>query len=121
VRDDLFMRPAVIYDGECDFCISCVNWLKRRLEIEALANQEINPEEFGVSKSQCEKSVVVIDEQTYFGAGAVAFLLNRSGYKFLSNLIILSGPVGRFGYSYVAAHRNGMLVKLLHLIIKKTT
>ena len=114
------MTTTVIYDGECDFCISCVKWVKARAEINALTNQSINPTEYGITKAQCEKSVVVIADRTYFAAKAVALLLNLCGYKFLDLTLRLSGPIGEFGYRYMAAHRNGLLVRILHWIIKKS-
>jgi predicted DCC family thiol-disulfide oxidoreductase YuxK len=117
--DDYAMATTVIYDGECDFCISCVEWVKARTEIIAFAHQKINPADYGVTKAQCEKSVVVIADRTYFAAKAVAFLLKLSGHKFLSLTLRLSGPIGELGYSYVAAHRSGFLVRILHWIIKK--
>ncbi|MFM8621599.1 MAG: thiol-disulfide oxidoreductase DCC family protein [Candidatus Nanopelagicaceae bacterium] len=115
------MATTVIYDGECDFCISCVEWVKARVEINALSNQSIDPDEYGVTKAQCEKSVVVIADRTYFAAKAVAFLLNQSGHKFLALILRLLGPIGAFGYRYVATHRNGLLVRILHWIIKQSS
>ena len=112
------MHTTVIYDGECDFCVSCVEWVKARTEINAYANQSINPAEFGVTKAQCEISVVVIADRTYFAAKAVALLLKESGHKYLALALRLSGPIGEFGYRYVAAHRNGFLVRTLHWLIR---
>ena len=115
------MQPKVIYDGQCDFCIACVAWIQNRIEIEAFANQDIEPADFGVTREQCEKSVVVIADSTYFGADAVAFLLKHSGNSLFSRIIKLSGPLGKVGYRYVANHRDGALVRILHWIIKKST
>ena len=117
LRDDYSMT-TVIYDGECDFCLSCVEWVKARTNINALPSQSINPADFGITKAQCEKSVVVISDQTYFEAAAVGVLLNQSGHKFLARALLASGPIGNFGYRYVAGHRNGLLVKILHQLIK---
>lgn len=113
------MATTVIYDGECNFCISCVEWVKARTEINAYANQSINPEKYGLTKEQCEKSVVVIADHTYFAAKAVALLLKKSGHKYLALTLRLSGPIGEMGYRYVSAHRNGLIVKLLHQLINK--
>ena len=115
------MQPTVIYDGQCDFCIACVAWIQNRIEIEALANQDIEPADFGVTREECEKSVVVIADQTYSGADAVAYLLKQSGNSLTSRIIKLSGPFGKVGYRYVAKHRDGALVRILHWIIKKST
>ena len=113
------MVTTVIYDGKCDFCKSCVDWVKARTEISAIPNQSIEPSEYGITRDDCEKSVVVITEKTYFAAKAVAILLKQSGHKFLASALIYSGPVGELGYKYVANHRDGILVKILHWLIKK--
>lgn len=114
------MQPKVIYDGQCDFCIACVAWIQNRIEIEALANQDIEPADFGVTREECEKSVVVIADRIYFGADAVAYLLKQSGNSVFSKMIQLSGSIGQAGYKYVANHRDGALVRILHWFIKKT-
>ena len=114
------MKHTIIYDGECDFCRTCVDWVKARSEINAVANQEINPAEFGITREQCEKSVVVVADKTYFAARAVAVILDKSGHKVLAKLLRLSGKLGEVGYKYVAEHRNGLLVAALHWVIKLT-
>ena len=114
------MKYTVIYDGECDFCRTCVDWVKARAEINAIANQKINPAEFGITREQCEKSVVVVADKTYFAARAVAVILDKSGHKVLAKLLKLSGKLGEVGYKYVAEHRNGLLVAALHWVIKRT-
>ena len=115
------MKYIVIYDGECDFCKSCVTWVKARAEIEALPNQSIDPSTYGVTREQCEKPVVVITDQIFFSAKAIAKLLKLCGYPFLAKLLKITGPVGEWGYKYVASHRDGLLVRILHYLIKKTT
>ena len=113
------MVTTVIYDGTCDFCKSCVEWVKARTKISAIPNQSIEPTEYGITREQCEKSVVVIADKTYFAAKAVAILFKQTGHKFLASVLIFSGPVGELGYKYVANHRDGILVKILHWLIKK--
>ena len=108
----------MIFDGQCAFCRSCVEWVKNRYQINALANQEIDPAMYGVTREQCDKSVVVIDSQTYFGASAVAFLLAKTGHPVMGKLLRASGPIGESGYRYVANHRDGRLVALIHRIVK---
>lgn len=114
------MKYLVIYDGTCDFCHSCVTWVNARTEITAIPNQEIDPTEFGITREQCESSVVVIADKTYFAAKAVAVLLDKSGHKTLAKLLTASGKLGEVGYRYVAEHRNGLLVAALHWVIKKS-
>lgn len=115
------MKCIVIYDGECGFCKSCVAWVKARTEIEAIANQSIDPAKYGVTREQCEESVVVITNQTYFSAEAIAELLKLCNHNLMAKLITCSGRLGLIVYKYVAKHRNGLLVKFLRYLIKKTT
>ena len=115
------MKCIVIYDGECGFCKSCVAWVKARREIEAIPNQIIDPAAYSITREQCEKSVVVITDRTYFSAKAIAELLVLCGNPYLAKFLKLSGPIGEWGYKYVAKHRDGLLVRILHYLIKKTT
>ena len=94
--------------------------MKNRYQIVALAYQEIDLAKFGITREQCNKSVVVIDSQTYFGASAIALLLARTGHPFMAKLLRTSGSIGEFCYRYVASHRDGRLVALLHWIVKST-
>ena len=114
------MVTTVIYDGTCDFCKSCVEWVQARTEIQVIPNQSIEPSEYGITRADCDKSVVVITEKTYFAAKAVAILLKQTDHGFLASALIFSGPVGELGYKYIASHRNGALVKILHWVIKKS-
>lgn len=111
---------TVIYDGECDFCKSCIAWVAKRVQINAVPNQTVNEEIYGVSRAQLEKSVCVMTDRTYFGAAAVSVILNIAGHPILSKLLKASGPVGEWGYKYVAAHRDGLIVKFLHWLIKRS-
>ena len=112
--------PVVIYDGKCGFCFDCVQWVKRQTEVVAVASQEINPADYGVTREQCEKSVVVINGgQIYFAAAAVAFLLGKCGHWLGAWLLRVSGGVGEAGYRYVASHRSGLLVRILHWYVKR--
>jgi predicted DCC family thiol-disulfide oxidoreductase YuxK len=113
-------KTLVIYDGECEFCKSCATWISMRIEIDALSNQSIEPQKYGITREQCEKSVVVIDNGVYLEAKAIAHLLEKSGHNFLANLIRSAGPIGTLGYRYVASNRDGRLVAFLHWIIRKT-
>ena len=112
--------PVVIYDGNCGFCFDCVQWVRRQAEVVAVASQSINPADYGVTREQCEKSVVVINGgQIYFGAAAVAVLLSECGHRLGAWLLRTSGGVGEAGYRYVASHRSGLLVRILHWYVKR--
>ena len=112
---------TVIYDGQCDFCKSCVAWAKNRAQLNAIPNQQLVLSEYGLTQEQVEKSVVVISDKTYFGAAAVAQVLIVTGNPGLSKLIGFLGPISELSYKYIATHRNGLLVKLLHAVIRRTS
>ncbi|MBU6263761.1 MAG: DUF393 domain-containing protein [Actinomycetales bacterium] len=110
---------TVIYDGHCDFCKSCVDWAKKRAQLNAIPNQELTLIDYGLTQEQVEKSVVVISDKTYFGAKAVAQVLMVTDNSVLSKLIRILGPVSEIGYKYIAAHRDGFVVKVIHWFIKR--
>ena len=110
---------TVIYDGHCDFCKSCVAWAKNRAQLNAIPNQQLILSEYGLTQEQVEKSVVVISDKTYFGAKAVAQVLMVTDNSVLSKLIRILGPVSEIGYKYIAAHRDGFVVKVIHWLIKR--
>jgi predicted DCC family thiol-disulfide oxidoreductase YuxK len=112
---------TVIYDGNCDFCKSCVEWAMKRAQLIALPNQDLALSEYGLTQEQVEKSVVVVSDKTYFGAAAVAQVLIVTGNPGLSKLIGFLGPISELSYKYIATHRNGLLVKLLHAVIRRTS
>lgn len=115
------MSTIVFYDGDCDFCLACVNWVKSRYEIEALPNNSPRISNYGLTREIVDKSVVVIDSEVLTAARAVAFLINRSGFKKSALFLKALGPIGEIGYKYVANHRNGLIVKIAHQLILKTT
>jgi predicted DCC family thiol-disulfide oxidoreductase YuxK len=110
---------VVIYDGECAFCKSSIEWIKQRLVVDAKPFQQTDLAKFGLTNQQCSKSVQVIANGAVLaGAPAIAFLLKKRGNRLLSLLITASGPLGRFGYKWVAAHRSSKVVSALHQILK---
>lgn len=110
---------VVIYDGECAFCKACVSWVAKRATITAFPFQGADLAKFNLTYEQCSKEVVaIIDGKVIGGSSAVAALLKVSRHRALGNLIMLSGPLGRRGYRWVASHRDGLLVRLLHSIVR---
>ena len=109
----------VIYDGECAFCKSSIEWIQQRLVVDAQPFQKADLAEYGLTYQQCSQSVQVIANGTALAAApAIAFLLEKRGNRLLSLLITASGPLGRFGYKWVAAHRSSFVVSALHRILK---
>ena len=120
------MKPAdsqseiiVIYDGECAFCKECVRWVAKRATITALPFQSADLANFNLTYEQCSKEVVaIINGKVLGGSSAVAALLKVSRHRALGNLIMLSGPLGRRGYRWVASHRDGYIVRAAHWFLK---
>jgi len=102
----------LIYDGHCEFCIAWLTWLKQKLEITSFSFHEIDPASYGITREACEQSVqLVISEHIYAGSDAIAQLLKLRGNRIAASFIKFSGPVARFGYRWVASHRNSFLIK----------
>jgi predicted DCC family thiol-disulfide oxidoreductase YuxK len=112
---------VVIYDGECAFCKTSVQWIEQRLVVDSMPFQKADLTEYGLTYQQCSQSVqVVVNSTVLAGAPAIAFLLKKRGNRILSLFITASGPIGRFGYKWIAAHRNSFVVAALHQILKSS-
>lgn len=104
----------VIYDGQCDFCWQSITWVRKRCEVTALAYQESNLIEYGLTQEECAKRVYVLAEgKKYAAAAAIAYLLKHRGNKFASFFLRKSGPLGEFGYRLVAQNRGSIPVKII--------
>ena len=109
----------VLYDGECAFCESSIQWIEQRLVLDAKPFQKADLTKYGLTYQECSKSVQVITNGSVLaGAQAIAFLLKKRGNRILSLFVAASGPFGRFGYKWVAAHRSSLVVSVLHQILK---
>lgn len=112
--------PIVIYDGECNFCLQSVNWVSKKLDISSIAFQRADLAKYGLTLEECRRQVFVIDGDKKYGAiDAVIFLLTRRGNSLLSKFLKLLGPLGRWGYFWVATHRSSLLVRLLGRILAR--
>ena len=112
-------KLIVIYDGQCELCKRSITWVKKRLVIDAIAYQEGDLAKFGLTAQLCAKSVYLIDDNgRHQGADAVALLLKKRGNKVLAKLLSASGPIGRWGYRWVASNRSSLLVRILSRLIK---
>jgi len=110
---------TVIYDGQCRLCQNAISWVSKKLAITALDFHTTDLTQFQLSEDQCSREVFVITAgKSYSGAEAVAFLLKARGNKVLAAVITISGPLGRFGYRWVADHRNSWPVKVLSHLLK---
>jgi len=112
--------PIVIYDGECKFCLQCINWVSKKLNISSIAFQSTDLSQFGLTLEECRQQVFVIDNNKNYGAiDAVIFLLKKRGNKLLSKSLKLLGPLSSKGYFWVATHRSSLIVRLLGRILAR--
>jgi predicted DCC family thiol-disulfide oxidoreductase YuxK len=58
---------VVIYDGKCDFCKASLGWLRMKLDVTAISFHEGNLEKYGLTKAECEKEVIVLDQGRRYG------------------------------------------------------
>ena len=109
---------TVIFDGQCDLCKNAISWVSRKLVINAIDFHTADLSAFAVTREQCAREVFVYCEQNQWrGAAAVAFLLKKRGNRFAGALITALGPVSRFGYRWIASHRNTLVVKALSRLL----
>lgn len=112
---------TVIYDGQCRFCEASLNWLQKRLSVNAVAFQDGGLEKFGLTVEECSKEVFALNgNQRFAGADAVAFLLKQRGNKAAAFLIKNSGNLGRTIYRWIASHRNSLLIRIATRILEKS-
>ena len=113
---------TVIYDGQCQLCQNSINWLGKKLKFEAIGYQVALLEKFGLTLAQCEKQVYAIEgEKKYGGVSAVIYLLHARSNRISAFLLKLSGPIGNFGYRWIAKNRQSVIVRVLSKIIARAT
>ena len=112
---------VVIYDGECAFCKTSIEWIEQRLVVDSKPFQEADLASYGVTFERCAQSVHVIAEgKVLVGAAAIAYLLKKRGNRSFSLLITTSGILGRWGYQWVSTHRNSFVVKAVHRLLDQS-
>ena len=60
--------PIVIYDGECKFCLQCIEWVSKKLELNPIAFQSTDLSQFGLTLEECSKQVFVIEGNKKYSA-----------------------------------------------------
>lgn len=111
----------VLTDGDCRFCKASIAWVAKKVVVSAIAYQSADLSQYGLTYEQCSKAVHVIHaSKTYVGADAIAYLLARRGNQILSFIVRTSGPLGRFGYTWVAGHRNTWLIRAATKLIERS-
>ena len=111
----------VLTDGECHFCEATMAWVSKKLDVNAIAYQTADLSQYGLSYEQCSKAVHVLHTgKTFVGADAIAYLLSRRGNWILGFIVRASGPLGRFGYKWVAGNRNSWLIHTATKLIERS-
>lgn len=88
--------------------------------VDAKAFQETDLSQFGLTIEQASKSVQVIAQgRIRSGASAISYLLKARGNSVLSAAVTVSGPLGRWGYNWVATHRNSLFVRTATRILER--
>ena len=96
-------------------------WVAKKVDVQAIAFQSADLESYGLTYEQCSKAVHVLHAgKVYVGADAIAYLLGRRGNYILGFTVRASGPLGRFGYKWVAGHRNSWLIRGTTRLIERS-
>ncbi len=113
-------RITVIFDGQCEFCKNCLTWVSKRLLVNGIAYQGADLSAFGLTIDQCAKQVYAIDgPKQYGGIAAVRYLLRKRRNYLMYLLLTIAGPLGNYGYRWVAVNRNSKLVNVLNKVVIK--
>ncbi len=111
---------VVLTDGECRFCEATMKWVEQKLDLDAIAYQRADLGFYGLTYEECSQAVHVVHAgKVYVGAGAIAYLLGRRGNYILGFIVRASGPLGKFGYKWVAGHRNSWLIRMATRILER--
>ena len=112
------MTPGLlIYDGDCAFCTSAVQWLEARLDRfpKAIPQQHIDIEQYGLSLEDVTSSAWIVDTRTPLrlwshGELAAALLAGQRsfGLRWAGRMLALPGirHVCDVGYRAIAANRH---------------
>ena len=112
------MKPdtVLIFDGDCSFCSSCVDWLEANLPAmpEAVPFQWADLDAYGLSVAEARSRVwLITPERHYGGAAAVIAMLRRQpepAYRFLG-WILQAPPL-----SWLADGAYWLVSRLRHVL-----
>ena len=112
---------VVLTDGECRFCEATLGWMQKKLVVDATPFQQADLSKHGLSFEECSKALHVVHAgKVYVGADAIAYLLGRRGNYIQGYFVRASGPLGRFGYKWVAGHRNSLIIRFATKVIERS-
>ena len=111
----------LIYDGECEFCRNCVQWIQSRVQLRAIPYQEADLAQHMLSDAEAASSVhLILEKRALSGADAVAFLLKQTRWRLLGHFISWIAPLSRVAYHWVASNRNSAVVRVLNALLART-
>lgn len=103
----------MIYDGDCGFCTLSVNWGHKHFKYfpAATPSQGYDFKKHGLTQSQVDSSVWLVDEKNFSGHRAVAWLLRRQPELFwkAAGWLMITPPLSivfRIGYRLVVLNRH---------------
>ena len=112
---------VVLTDGQCRFCEATLAWVQKKLIVDAIAFQEADLAQYGLTYKACSKALHVLHAgKVYVGADSIAYLLGRRGNWVLGFIVRASGALGRFGYKWVAGHRNSFIIRFATKVIERS-
>ena len=104
---------TLVFDGDCGFCTTAVNWLERTLPVSppSVPFQWADLDALGVTEAEARERVWLVTADGRFGGHlAVSALLRHqpsAGWRFLGWLIAAPGfsLIAAGGYALVARYR----------------
>ena len=106
--------PVLLFDGDCAFCTSCVNWMRRHIRrLDAtVPYQRTDLDALGVTAAQCELALQFVDaDRVVYSANlAVAQVLIDAGKGWAvigraARLPVIRN-ISAVGYRWVARNRH---------------
>lgn len=81
VRTTLTLQvPTLIFDGDCDFCRRCADWVRARRNAPQVVDYQTAPlAQWGIDRVDCERAVQWVGRDRREGARAVAAVLVQCG------------------------------------------
>jgi predicted DCC family thiol-disulfide oxidoreductase YuxK len=107
-------RPALVFDGDCAFCTTCVRLVEKRIRpaAEIVAWQFADLAALGLSEEQAAAAVqwVQADGTVRSGHEAIAAMLSSSGpiWRIAGHILLLPG------ISWMAAHAYRLIATNRH-------
>ena len=78
-KETVNQQNVLIFDGNCSFCSSCVDWLEANLPVapKAIPYQWADLESYGLSLEEAESRVWLVTPAEHFGGAAAVTAMLR--------------------------------------------